>query len=327
MNEKQIPLKKRFLDGTNVFFQLTRRHFLVFFKNKIRVFYTMMVPLIILAVYIVFLRSLELTTVKNILLENSVSLADDDPIWKMIEAVVDSWMLSGILILSTITISIQTNNIIINDKENGVNRDFVSSPISKNFLIGSYFVFNFIVTLLICLIVLLICMIYLAVMGEFHITFVDFLMGLGVLALSTVTSTLLTVFICSFIKKEATLASLIAISSAVAGFVIGAYMPLSMFPRWLGNVCCFIPGTYSCSLMRFAFMNTSLTELQSMLMTLENGAALIEQLTGNFGFNLICFDYSIEIGYQAIINVVAVFILIVMNCFSAKYLAKVSFDS
>lgn len=320
-------MKRKISDAINVFYQLTKRHFLVFFKNKIRVFYTMMVPLIIIAVYIVFLRQLELNTVKNILLEENVLISEGSSEMKMIESVVDSWMLSGILTLSTITISIQTNNIIINDKENGVNRDFASSPISRNFLIGSYFVFNFIVTLLICLIVLVVCLLYLAFMGEFHLNFVDILEILGVLILSTITSTLMTIFICSFIKKESTLASIIAIFSAVAGFLIGAYMPLSMFHPILRNVCCFVPGTYSCGMMRFAFMDTGLNELTNMLQNIENGPALLEALTENFGFSLEVFGYDLEVGYQAIVNIVCVVILAVINIFSAKYLAKVTSNS
>lgn len=238
----------------DIFFQLTKRHFLVFFKNKIRVFYTLMVPLIILIVYVCFLRELEISTVKNTLYSLDIELTDE--LMKHIKTLVDSWMLSGIVALSTITISIQTNNIIINDKENGVNRDFASSPIHKNFLILSYFVFNFIVTLLICLVVLFICLIFLACMGEFSITFTDFLLMLVVLAFTTITSTLFTIFICSFIKRESTLASIIAVFSAAAGFLIGAYMPLAMFPKWLSNICGFFPGTYACSLMRYTFLET-----------------------------------------------------------------------
>ena len=236
------------MNNLNVFLNLTKRHFLVFFKNKIRVLYTLLVPIIILLVYILFLRNLELSTVQNILYELEVEATPE--LTTYINTLVDSWMLSGIIILSTITISIQTNNIIINDKENGVNRDFASSPIKNSYLIGSYFLFNFIVTMFLCLIVMLICFVYLAIMGEFFLTFIDFLIAFGVLTLSTATSTLLTIFICSFIKHESTLASIIAVFSTVAGFVIGAYMPLSMFPDWFRNICGFVPGTYSTDLMR-----------------------------------------------------------------------------
>ena len=238
-------------------------------------------------------------------------------------------MLSGIIILSTITISIQTNNIIINDKENGVNRDFASSPIKNSYLIGSYFLFNFIVTMFLCLIVMLICFVYLAIMDEFFLTFIDFLIAFGVLTLSTATSTLLTIFICSFIKHESTLASIIAVFSTVAGFVIGAYMPLSMFPDWFRNICGFVPGTYSTDLMRFAFMATPLDGLSGLVsdLNLANGEELINNLFNSFGYEINLFGTNINVGYQALINVGFVVLFMILNIFSVKHITKVVADN
>ena len=319
-------MRNNILHYTNIFFELTKRHFLVFFKNKIRVFYTLMVPIIILLVYICFLRALELSTVENILYQLEVQPNAD--LKQYINILVDSWMLSGIIALSTITISIQTNNIIINDKENGVNRDFSSSPIKKSLLIGSYFLFNFVVTLLICVVVLFVCLIYLAIMGEFVVTFTDFILMLACLAFSCITSTLFTVLICSFIKHESTLASIIASISAVAGFLIGAYMPLTMFPPILRNVCCFIPSTYSCNLMRFSFMNTPINLVSDYLQNsnIVNAEELIKTLTDNFGYNLNCFGYTLNIGYQAVINIGAIVLLVILNILSSKHLAKVTIE-
>ena len=315
------------MNNLNVFLNLTKRHFLVFFKNKIRVLYTLLVPIIILLVYILFLRNLELSTVQNILYELEVEATPE--LTTYINTLVDSWMLSGIIILSTITISIQTNNIIINDKENGVNRDFASSPIKNSYLIGSYFLFNFIVTMFLCLIVMLICFVYLAIMCEFFLTFIDFLIAFGVLTLSTATSTLLTIFICSFIKHESTLASIIAVFSTVAGFVIGAYMPLSMFPDWFRNICGFVPGTYSTDLMRFAFMATPLDGLSGLVsdLNLANGEELINNLFNSFGYEINLFGTNINVGYQALINVGFVVLFMILNIFSVKHITKVVTDN
>ena len=98
--------------------------------------YTLLVPVIIFAVYIFFLRELELSAVRNTL--HDLGIAADASLTKYLQTLVDSWMLSGIAALSTITVSLQTNTVFVEDKQNGVNRDFVSSPINKNVLIGSY---------------------------------------------------------------------------------------------------------------------------------------------------------------------------------------------
>ena len=181
----------------DIFFNLTKRHFLVFFKDKMRVFYTLMVPLIVLAVYVLFLRALEYSGIESALKDFGITLVKNDPLYDSVMALVDSWMLSGIIAVSTITIAIQTNNIIVHDKEDGVNRDFVSSPINNNLVVASYFLFNYIVTVLLSVIVILITFLYLLVNGEFMLNFIDILTIFGILLYSSLLATLFTLFFCS----------------------------------------------------------------------------------------------------------------------------------
>lgn len=308
-----------------VFFALTRRHFLVFFKNKIRVFYTLMVPLILFAVYVLFLRGLELSAVENTLL--NLGIRPDPFLEEKLRGIVDAWMLSGIVALSTISVSIQTNNIIVNDKQSGVNRDLVSSPVPKSCLIGSYFAFNFIVTWIICFVVLLVCLGYLGVIGEFSMTLADVLCAVGMLSYATVSATLTTVFVCSFISSEATMASVVAVFSAAAGFLIGAYMPISLLPEWAQNLCAFFPGTYACSLFRYAFLSTPLQEISEYILQVlqpENGAQMIAELTGEFGFSLRWFQIELSPGVQAIVLGGTDVALIGLNLLFSGKIASVS---
>ena len=308
----------------SVFGQLTRRHLLVFFKNKIRLFYTLLVPVIIFAVYIFFLRNLELSTVQNTLYR--MGITPNDSLNQYIGTLVDSWMLSGIAALSTITVALQTNTVFVEDKQSGVNRDFVSSPIRRGALIGSYVVFNFLVTLLVCVVYLVICFLYLACMQEFFLTFVDFLTVLGVTLYATISSTLMTVFLCSFIKTEGTMASLVAVFSTAVGFLIGAYMPLGMLPGWVQTLCAFIPGTYACALLRYSFMATPLAGLSSYVtdvLQIPNGQQFLADLTGSFGYDLEFFSVTVGPGFQALALTVFNFIFLVLNIFSGKELAAV----
>ena len=313
------------------FWQLTRRHLLVFFRNKIRVFFTFMVPITIFLIYIFLLRDLELNTVNGILTDigakEGVSLTDDKKLNNLIEAVVDSWMLSGILAISTVTVSLQTNWMIISDKEKGVNRDFASSPISRNVLIGSYFLFNFIVTVIICFIFLLVCFVYIACMGEFLLTFPDFLTILATILFSSALSVLLTVLICSFISRDGTMASVNTIFSTVIGFLIGAYMPFATMPEWVQSVCAFLPSTYSCSLLRYSFMSTPIDKLAAYVIEsvkITDSARLIKDLTDNFGYNLRFFGNLVTPARQALAHGVFIIIFIAANIFAGKKLITVT---
>ncbi len=307
-----------------VFFELTRRHLLVFFKNKIRLLYTLLVPVIIFAVYIFFLRGLELSTVESTLYRLNIEPTDE--LNRYVGTLVDSWMLSGIAALSSITVSLQSNNVFVEDKQNGVNRDFASSPIRRGALIGSYVVFNFLVTLLVCVIYLAICLLYLACMGEFLLGFGDFITIFGIMLYATVSSTLMTVFLCSFIKTEGTMASLVAVFSTAVGFLIGAYMPLGMLPGWVQTLCAFIPGTYACALLRYSFMATPLAGLSSYVtdvLQIPNGQQFLADLTGSFGYDLEFFSVTVGPGFQALALTVFNLIFLVLNIFSGKELAAV----
>ena len=91
--------EKQKMHYAEIFFTLTKRHLMVFYKNKVRLMYTLLVPVIIFVVYLLFLRGLELSMVQNTLSDPSWGLSaeiiNDVQLHKYIETLVDSWMLSG----------------------------------------------------------------------------------------------------------------------------------------------------------------------------------------------------------------------------------------
>ena len=315
-----------------IFFSLTKRHLMVFFKNKVRLMYTLLVPVLIFVVYLLFLRGLELSMVANTLNEYGVTkqaLGDAvyGELWARIGTLVDSWMLSGIIGLSTVTVALQTNTVIVEDKQNGVNRDFASSPIHRNILITSYFFYNFLVSALICFVFYCICLIYLAASGEFVLSFWAVLLSLVAMFFATVASTLMTVFICSFVKTEGTMMSIVAVFSTAVGFLIGAYMPLGMMPVWVQGICAFIPGTYACSLLRYAFMEIPLAQLMGFAGTLGLDAGtmseMMAQLSNNFGYTLNFFGTEVGPQFQALALAVFIIVFAVLNVGAGRKLAEV----
>ena len=298
---------------------LTKRHLLVFVNSRMRVFFTLMVPFIIFVVYIFFLRDLELMTLEPVLDEFGLSM-DDPTLRKYVYTLVDSWMLSGIVAMCTITVSFQINNITVSDKENGINRDFASSPVSSNVLILSYFLSNFIITFIVCLVFLVVCFIYLAAIGELIMSASAIVSIIGVLVYATINGVLFTVFICTFISRDSTMASVITIFSTAIGFLIGAYMPLFMMPEAVQYVCAFIPGTYSCALFRFAFMNDGINAIAQYV----GNAELMEELTGSFGYNLNFFGNIVTPGWQALALTVFTVVFAVLNIIFGKKLTAVT---
>ena len=109
-----------------VFYSLTKRHLMVFFKNIPTVIFTLMVPLAIFGVYVVFLRQLETSTIKealdSLIVKYNSSLGDSanalayQEILKKIYGIADCWMIAGVLAVSCITVSLNTNYIVVDRK-------------------------------------------------------------------------------------------------------------------------------------------------------------------------------------------------------------------
>ena len=314
--------KKR---NANIFFNLTKRHLIVFFRSKITVLYTLIVPVIVLGIYILFLRELEISSVRTIL--QDLDIKTNNTLTKILETVIDSWMLSGICAVTSVTVSIQTNYIFVRDKDRGINRDFISSPVKGPVLIGSYFLANFIITFFINFIFVLICFIYLFANGEFVLNFVDFLTIFAVLVFSVVSATLMTTFICSFMNKESSLTSIIAIFSTAIGFLIGAYMPMSMLPTWVNNLCMFLPPTHACGLFRYAFLLKPFDQLKIYVLDPTNGinggSELIASLENSFGFDYKFFGLTITPSYMSLVIVVFIIIFVILNIIVGNNLTKV----
>lgn len=313
---------------TNYFEQLlnlTKRHLLVFVNSRMRVFFTLMVPFIIFVIYIFFLRRLELSTIAPILAEYGLDMNADPKLEKYVYTLVDSWMLSGIVAMCTITVSMQINTITVSDKENGINRDFASSPVSSNMLIFSYFLANFIITFIVCLVFLVACFIYLGAIGELIMSFTSVVTIIGVLVFATISGVLFTVFICSFISRDSTMASVITIFSTAIGFLIGAYMPMFMLPEAVQYVCGFVPGTYSCALFRYAFMSDAINDMTAYVVSVNpgTGATLMAELTDSFGYNLNFFGYVVTPPYQALALLLFTILFLILNIVFGKKLTAV----
>lgn len=331
MKTKIINPNLNLMRNKHVFASLLKRHLKVLLSNKTRMFYALMVPIIILFVYILFLRNMELTAVSNGLQELGFKTEEfTGGLLKNVKTIVDAWMFSGIVSITTITISLQTNSLLVEDKESGVNKDFISSPIKKETLITSYFIYNLIITVSLTIIIQLVVMLILACYGEFYLGMADFLTMTAVILLNCIPTTLIAVFICMFIKTEPVLTSIIAIFSAAIGFLTGAYMPISMLPKAVGYLCGFVPGTYSCSLIRYSYLRTPFNNLEAFLHNnpeiLPGGTKIDDVMNlvrSNFGYDIDFFGMNITPNWSVLITAIVTVVFLVLCLVFSSNVVKV----
>ena len=81
--------------------QFAKRNILLFFRDKATVFFSLLSPLIVLMLYVFFLGDLQVMTVKSYFPEG---VQVDE---KLISAFVDSWLIAGIMCVSSLTVALR----------------------------------------------------------------------------------------------------------------------------------------------------------------------------------------------------------------------------
>lgn len=325
-----ISLRQKISHSTSVLLALTKRHFLVFLKNWTVVLFTFLVPLVILLIYVLFLRPLEVNTIDSII-NDTISLsqtsAEYTNLIRKTHALADSWIIAGMLAVSCITVSFSANCIMVKDQERGVTKDFLSSPISGRLTMVSYLIFNMLVTFFINLVILIICLIWLVAYGAFMISVKDFFGIIGILLLSVLSASALTFFICSFIHTDAVHSACMAIVAAAVGFLIGAYFPSSMMPKPIDTLTGFFPGTYSAGLLRNYFLEGPMQQTYDLfedlvsqgLISQSSLDTIVNSLNESFTLDIYFFDYKVSEELMTLVIFIFTLLFFSLNAFFAYH--------
>lgn len=300
MNAKKIK------DNAAVVSGLVERSLKIFLKDKASVFFSLLAPLIVLGLYLLFLGDIQMDGIKAAFEGAPI---DDN----LLKSFVDSWMLAGVVSVACVTVSFSVQGITVQDREKGVLNDMLASPISRGIIDLSYLISNFVVTLCICLIVLAVAFVYVAITG-WTLSFVDAVLLIALTIMSVLSASVISTLVGLAFRTSSQHSAFVGIISAVIGFVMGAFMPLSAFPKGVQYVTLFVPATYSAALYRNLFMRGALEKIDAALPGAEDG------LKGSFSMELDFFGKTIGTDMQAVIF--AAFIALTLAAWIAIAVAK-----
>lgn len=266
-------------------FSMVQRNTKCYFKDKFTFFMSLITPLILLVLFVTFLRNVYIDSFTQNFPEGFT--VDE----RIINGVVGAWLMSSILSVSAVTVAFCSNIIMITDKMNGTVNDFKVSSVKDTSISLSYFISNFFVTLIVLLVIMCIGHIYLACVG-WYIPVGDVFMIVLDIICCTLFGTLLAGVVESFISNQGGLSAVSTLVSSMYGFICGAYMPLAQFSEGLRNVLCLLPGTYGVGIMRNHYMNGYLAALADA----DIPEAALEGIRAGFDAKISVFGTEIPLG-------------------------------
>ncbi len=290
---------------------LVKRNTKCYFKDKVTFFMSLITPLILLVLFVTFLRNVYIESFKTALSENNLEINN-----RIIEGIAGAWLMSSILSVSSVTVAFCSNVIMIEDKINSAVNDFNVSPVNKTTVSIAYFVSNFFVTFIVLMCVMVIGHIYLAAVG-WYIEVGDVFMIIVDCICGILFGTLLAGVVESFVTTQGGLSAVATLVSSMYGFICGAYMPISSFSKGLQNFLCMLPGTYSVGILRNHYMAGYVSALSEAGVPSEALNSVKDRFDANlyiFGNNVpLGAMYGILLGACAVLLAVYIAIVFVKN--------------
>ena len=278
---------------------LTSRNIKLYFKDKMTFLVSLITPLILLVLFIAFLKS----TYESTLISITQGFNLDQ---KLIDAFTGGWLFSSVLATSCITVAF-CSGIMVIDKINRANIDFMVSPVKKSTLQLSYVLANLFSTLIVTFVLLVVGLVYLACVG-FYISFVDLLLIIFGIVVTSLFGTLLANIIWTFTYSQGVVSGVCTLVSALYGFICGAYMPINTMGAGMQGFVSLLPGTYATVLFRQGFLNGVLKEMGK---TLPN--EMIEGIASGFDVKMSFFGH--DVSTLALILVITISTLALLGIF------------
>lgn len=255
------------------------RNIKVYFRDRTSVFFSVLSVLIIFVLYALFLGSSWQQTVPS-------GVAGG-------QALLDSWLMAGILSVISYTTTAGAYGTMVEDKAKKIYKDFQSSPMKRTQIVAGYVLSSYVIGVIMSLIALVFLDVYMFIRNGFILSFMATIKSVGMILLVTLANSAMIFFIISFIKSLNAFGTFNTIVGTLIGFVAGIYMPIFLYPSAIQLLIKLIPVSHAASLFRLIIMDEPMA-------TSFNGAPqeIIDTFKSNLGVTFTIGTFEVAPIYQ-----------------------------
>ncbi|ORP07301.1 multidrug ABC transporter permease [Streptococcus mitis] len=229
---------------------LLKRNFILYFRNRSGVFFSLLGALISFLLYIIFLQK-NLTDAWTQLPDNTKLL--------------NNWLTGGTLAVTGITTSFTALTQMVQDRENQVDQDLFLTDLGSWGLQVSYLISSIIISFVMQVFMFAVMSLYFKESPVIsHLPEITLIM-----LLSSLLSSVVNILLIYRFQSVDSLGKLATIVGTASGFLVGTYVPIGVLPDFAQIIMKCTPATYIASLYRQILMKepleTAFTENSSLL--------------------------------------------------------------
>ena len=202
----------------SVMIQLVKRNMINYFYDKTSIFFSMLSVLLLILVYVLFLGQLQVNTVIE-------QVGDIEGI----DGLINSWLVAGLIVTSTVTVPMATMSDIVTDRENKTFQDFYVAPIKRSSIVFAYLTSAVIIGVMMASLTFLLGLLYIGITSGIWISLVSIVQMLLVIILASTLFASLSFVVLSFVKTTSAAGTINTLIGTMIGFFAGIYVPFGAF--------------------------------------------------------------------------------------------------
>ena len=238
---------------------LMKRNTLIFFRDYSAVFFSILSMLIVLALMVVFLGSMNSDSVVNVLAqygEERNTKADQTNAKHLVQM----WTLAGILVVNSVTVTLTALGSMVSDETKGRLASFYVSPVKRIKIALGYILSAWFIGTIMCFLTLIIGEAYMALQGHTLLPLLVWIKLIGMICLNTFVYASLGYLLALFIHSDSAWSGMLTIVGTLVGFLGGIYLPMSMLPEGVSTVLKCLPILHGASMMRKVLIEDALSQ-------------------------------------------------------------------
>ncbi len=211
------------------------RNLKLYFRDKTTVFFSVLSSLIVLGLYFLFLGK---------------SLASNMGGIPNAQGLVDTWVIAGILSITSVTTSLSVLGIKIQDEDLKISKDFHSAPVKKSSLVLGHILSASIVSLIMTVITFIISELFMYLRGVELLSIRAMLLLIPLMMITVLSNVAMMFFVISSIKTVRQLSVMGSLFGTFIGFITGMYIPIGDLPDFAQTIVKIFPVSHSVALFR-----------------------------------------------------------------------------
>lgn len=229
---------------------MTKRHILIFLRDKTAVFFSFLSVLILLTLYFLFIG-------RQYTSGSAMDMLDEDLKTYLVAGV----MMGGVIIINTMSLSLGMMGSIINDMEFRRLDGFLVTPVKRYKIILSYYISSIIVTTFLTIFMWILTVLYVGIFSGYWYSISTILLASLYIFLFTFISSSMMIFLTTLLKSVNAFGTMSGVLGTLIGFMSGIYMPLVVLGKSMAYVASLVPFTHMAIILKNLLLKAPYKEL------------------------------------------------------------------